>query len=270
MPKVKVNNVQINYEEAGRGEALVFLHGYTGSTQDWANQFQAFSGRYHTIAVDCRGHGLSEAPTDEAAYSIRTFSEDVFALLQSLGLQRYCLIGHSMGGFQSLEFILNHPEMPRGLVLVDTSSGDWEVAPGAEELRAKLDELARTEGLEAAFDYDAANNPMRIDRYKAHPEQREIARRKVLQTSVDGYIYVSRTFRRWGPVTERLGEIKVPTLIVLGEEDAGFIKACDIMKARIPGSELVVVPGSGHNPHEEKPELFNAAMEKFLPRIDWS
>jgi pimeloyl-ACP methyl ester carboxylesterase len=270
MPRVKVNDIWLNYEEAGRGEALVFLHGYTGSTQDWVNQFQAFSGRYRTMAVDCRGHGLSEAPAAEEAYSIRIFSEDVFALLQVLGVRRCCLIGHSMGGFQALEFFLNHGELLRGLVLVDTSSGEWEVMPGAEELRAKLDELARGQGLEAAFEYDAAHNPVRIQRFKAHPELKEITRQKVLNTSVDGYVYVARTFRRWGPVTERLPEIHVPVLIVRGEEDAGFVKACDIMKERIPGSELVVVPGSGHNPHEEKPEIFNEAMESFLAGIRWS
>lgn len=270
MPKVKVNGIGVNYEEAGRGEAVVFLHGYTGSTKDWVNQFKAFSGRYRTLAVDCRGHGLSEAPAVEEAYSIRIFSEDVFALLQTLGIRRCCLVGHSMGGFQALEFFLNHGEMLRGLVLVDTSSGDWEVAPGADELRAKLDELARSDGLEAAFEYDSAHNPVRIQRFRAHPELREITRQKVLNTSVDGYVYVARTFRRWGPVTDRLQEIKVPTLIVRGEEDAGFVKACDIMKECIQGSELVVVPGAGHNPHEEKPEIFNAAMESFLAGVRWS
>ena len=270
MPRIKVNDILLNYEESGRGEAVVFLHGYTGSTKDWVNQFKAFSSRYRTMAVDCRGHGFSDAPTAEEAYSIRIFSEDVFALLQTLGIRRCCLVGHSMGGFQALEFILNHPELVRGLVLVDTSSGEWEVAPGAEELRAKLDELAWSEGLEAAFEYDAAHNPVRVQRFKAHPELREITRQKVLQTSVDGYVYVARTFRRWGPVTDRLPEIDVPVLIVRGEEDAGFVKASDIMKGCIPGSELVVVPGAGHNPHEEKPEIFNEAMESFLAGVRWA
>jgi pimeloyl-ACP methyl ester carboxylesterase len=222
-----------------------------------------------SLAVDHRGHGQTEAPENEYDYSIEIFSEDVYALLNYLNVEHCCLVGHSMGGFMSLQFVLDHPEVVKALVLVDTSSGDFERAPGFEELRAKLDELARAKGLEAAFEYDAANNPLRIDRFKKHPELREITRQKVLNTSVNGYIYVARTFGRWPSVTDRLHEIKVPTLIFLGEEDAGFIKASQTMKDNIPSSELVTIPGVGHSPHEEAPDLFNKALLDFLPKINW-
>jgi len=154
-------------------------------------------------------------------------------------------------------------------VLVDTSSGDFERAPGFVEFRAKLDELARNEGLEAAFEYDAANNPMRIERFQKHPELREVTRRKVMNTSVDGYVYVARTFGKWEPVTGRLTKIAVPTLIFLGEEDAPFIKASETMKESIKDSRLVTVPGVGHSPHEEAPDLFNKAFLDFVSKIEW-
>ena len=73
----------------------------------------------------------------------------------------------------SLQFALDHPDMVKALVLVDTSSGDWEMAPGYEEFRAMLDDLARNKGLEAAFEYDAANNPVKIEKFKQHPELKE-------------------------------------------------------------------------------------------------
>ena len=122
-------------------------------------------------------------------------------------------------------------------------------------------------GLEAAFAYDAENNPARIERFKTQPEQKEIARTKTLNTAVDAYIYVPRTFRTWQPVTEKLGEIKVPTIIFRGEHDAGFIKASDILKEGIAGSELVVVPRAYHNPHEEAYEDFNTHFMRFLSGI---
>jgi len=264
-----VNNINLYYEQQEQGKPLLFLHGYTGSCDDWKNQVNILPPEYMSIAVDHRGHGQTEALKNEDDYSIKIFSEDVYALLRHLNIDQCCLVGHSMGGFMSLQFVLDHPDMVKALVLVDTSSGDFERAPGFDELRAKLDELARTEGLEAAFEYDAANNPIRIDRFKKHPELREITKQKVLNTSVDGYIYVARTFGRWPSVTARLPEIKVPTLIFLGEEDAGFIKASQTMKDNIPSSELVTIPGVGHSPHEEAPDLFNKALLDFLSKLKW-
>ncbi len=264
MTIASINGVDLNYERTGAGEAVVFLHGFTGSTADWASQIPLVRENYTAIAVDHRGHGKSGAPDDEDAYSIKIFSEDVYQLMQKLGIAKYCLVGHSMGGFMSLQHVLDHPEAVSALVLVDTSSGDFERAPGYEEHRAKLDELARNDGLEAAFEYDAMNSPMRVERFKKHPEQYEISRRKTLQTSVNGYIYVARTFNQWPPVTNRLNEIEVPTLIFLGEEDDGFIKASQIMEESIKGAKLVTVPSVGHNPHEEAPDIFNKEFMAFL------
>ncbi len=269
MTILKVNNVNLNYEQMGEGEAVVFLHGYTGSTRDWRNQMPLVAEKFRAIAIDHRGHGKSEAPSAEDDYSIKIFSEDVYALLSALNIRRCCLVGHSMGGFMSLQFIMDHPDMVRALVLVDTSSGIFDMPPGYQELRAKLDELARNEGLDAAFEYDAANNPMRVERFQKHPELREISKQKVLSTSVDGYIYVARTFRKWPPVTDRLNEIKVPTLIFWGEEDTPFAEPSKLMKESISGAELITVPGAGHNPHEEAPEIFNEALMNFLGKVNW-
>jgi 2-succinyl-6-hydroxy-2,4-cyclohexadiene-1-carboxylate synthase len=265
----QMNQVELNFEAVGSGETIVFLHGFTGSVQDWVHQMKAVRENYQGMALDFRGHGKSEAPTEEKDYSIYHNCEDVFQLLRHLSINRCCLVGHSMGGFTALQFTLDHPELIRGLVLVDTSSGEWDVIPGYAELRAKLDELARNEGLEAAFEYDAANNPVRIQRFQKQPEQREIARQKTLGTSVNGYVFVPRSFGKWQSVTPRLGEIKVPSLVIRGEDDLGFVKASDVLKESIKGAELVVVPGAYHNPHEESPEFFNTAFLKFLSTIKW-
>ncbi len=262
-----VNGVDIYYEQRGEGEALVFLHGFTGSGKDWENQINLVSGSYRTIALDHRGHGGSEAPALSEEYSIKVFSEDVYALLTELGIEVCCLVGHSMGGFMSLQFVLDHPEMVKGLVLVDTSSGDWDSAPGYEEFKAKLNDLARNEGLAAAFAFDVANNPVKIEKFKRHPEMEEISRNKVLNTSVEGYIHVGNCFGKWPSVTDRLGEINVPTTVFYGDEDVGFIRSSQILKDGIAGAKLIVVPGAGHNPHEEAPDVFNRDFLSFLPEV---
>ena len=91
----------------------------------------------------------------------------------------------------------------------------------------------------------------------------------MLNTSVDGYVHVGNCFQKWPSVTSRLGEIKVPAITFLGEEDEGFINASQILKDGIAGSTLVVIPGAGHNPHEETPDLFNKDFLDFLPKINW-
>jgi pimeloyl-ACP methyl ester carboxylesterase len=267
MPGIKINGLKLFYEDQGQGEAIVFLHGFTGSGRDWTHQLNALQGKYRGITLDIRGHGNSEAPTEEKDYSIYLNCEDVLGLLNHLSIDRCCLVGHSMGGFTALQFVLDHPERIKGLVLVDTSSGEWDTIPGYAELRAKLDELARTQGLEAAFEYDAAHNPIRVERFQKQPEQREITRRKILNTSVNGYIFVPRSFGKWQSVTSRLGEIQAPTLVIRGEEDLGFVKASQVLKTSIKGAELVIVSGAYHNPHEEAPEIFNRVFLNFLSAV---
>ena len=269
MPIANINGVDLNYEIADRGEAVVFLHGMTGSTQDWANQMSILSSKYRVVALDQRGHGKSAAPSDEEQYSIPIFANDVFALLRMLDVKKCCLAGHSIGGFTALQFALEHLGMLVALVLVDTSSGQFARDPSFAQLKQKQDELARSQGMEAAFEYGIANNPMMKERLQKHPDLREVTRRKMLTTSVDGYIYGSSAIGKWQPVTPRLSEIKVPALICWGEEDLGFTEAVQVLKEGIVDSELVTFKDVGHNPHEEATDAFNKALLRFIDRIKW-
>ena len=269
MPIANINGANLNYEVAGQGEAIVFLHGMTGSTQDWSSQFSVLTPKYRCVARDQRGHGKSVASPREEDYSIDIFVDDVYGLLKLLDIKKCCLAGHSVGGFITLQFALEHQDMLAGLVLVDTSSGEFSRPAGSVDLRQKVDEIARSQGMEAALEYDVANNPVRAERFQKHPELREVTRQKMLMTSVDGYIYGSKAIQKWQPVTSRLSEIKVPAIIFWGDEDLAFDEPSKIMKEGIADSELVTFNGVGHNPHEEAPAAFNEALLKFLDRIKW-
>jgi 2-succinyl-6-hydroxy-2,4-cyclohexadiene-1-carboxylate synthase len=269
MPIFSVNGVNLNYEVIGQGPVVVFLHGMTGSTQDWINQAAVLSPNYQVVALDMRGHGKSDAPKTEAEYSITIFSQDVLALLELLGIKKCCLGGHSIGGIIALQFALSHSDRLAGLVLVDTSSGQFDEDPKSCRLTQKLFEMASSQGLDAAFEHDAHYNPMKIEIFKKHPNLRELSRKKMLTTSVPGYIYGTRAIAKWQSITPRLSEIRVPTLIYWGDEDAPSAEAAITLEKGIAGSELVTVRGVGHNPHEEAPEVFNQALFKFLERVEW-
>jgi pimeloyl-ACP methyl ester carboxylesterase len=269
MPTADVNGVKLSYEVTGQGEAVVFVHGYTGSTEDWANQTKVLTPGYKVVTFDLRGHGKSQAPEREEGYSIPLFAEDVFALLGKLNIDKCCLVGHSLGGFIALEFAISHREMLAGLVLVDTSSGAFTRDPAYAELRKTLDEIACNDGMAAAFEYDAGHNPTRIERFQRHPGLKETALQKMVMTSVEGYCFAAKATAKWEPVTPHLPEIKVPTLIFWGDEDLAFAEPVQVLKQDIPNSELVMVQNVGHSPHEEAPDVFNEALLKFLGKLEW-
>ena len=127
--------------------------------------------------MDHRGHGSSDAPSVAEAYSIPIFADDVYGLIEYLGLTKCCLVGHSMGGFIALQLALDHPSLITSLVLVNTSSGRLDI-PGYAEMRAKLDEIALRDGMEAAFEYNAQHNPLTRKRFETFPELKDIPKQK--------------------------------------------------------------------------------------------
>jgi pimeloyl-ACP methyl ester carboxylesterase len=268
MPIVNINGMNLNYEITGHGPAVVFLHGGNGRAQDWANQFPVLAPDYTAIALDIRGHGKSEGPKTEAEYSIPLIADDVLELLNLLGFAKCCLAGHSFGGFVALQFAVTHQDRLAGLVPVDTSSGPYGGGnTKTGELTQKLVEIAISQGMEAVFEYDAAHNPERIEKFKQHPELIGPARQTMLAMSVNAYIWGSRMVAKWQPVTPRLPEIKVPTMIFCGEEDKRFETAVKTLEQKIPGAVLTTVKGVGHSPHQDAPDIFNKELLKFLRRV---
>jgi proline-specific peptidase len=264
-----VNGIKLYYEVTGKNKALVMLHGYVGDIEDFRNQINYFSPNYKIYALDQRGRGKSEAPKNPTDYSMKLFVDDVYQWLKLLKVQKFCLVGHSLGGMVSLEFALAHQDMLSCLILTDTSSGSQ--APTLEETAhlEKVFEVARTKGTGSAFEYDLANSPATKARYQKHPETLDRMRKKTLSTPVDGYINVRLASMNRKPVTDRLNEIKVPTLIVYGGDDTPFISASKVLKEGIPNLELVMIPNVGHGPMYEDPNKYNEAISKFLNRVGW-
>lgn len=267
MPRAYINGLNLHYEVSGVGSSVVLCHGYTGSHQSWMLQIPVLSQNYQVVTMDHRGHGSSDAPSSADAYSIPIFASDVHNLLEYLGITKCCLVGHSMGGFTVLQFALDYPDVVSSLVLVDTSSGGFDI-PEYAELRARLNEIARSDGMEAAFEYNAQYHPLVQRRFERYPELREISKRRMLETSVDGYIYAGRAISQWQGVTARLGEISVPTLVVVGEEDVAFRQPSEVVAKGMPNTRLHVVPQATHTPQEETPEALNALLIRFLAEVD--
>jgi len=266
MPHLSIKGLDIHYKEKGQGFPIVLIHGYTGNLRNWALQVREVAQTYRTISLDLRGHGLSVKPTRREDYSLELFATDVHGLLDALAVPECYLVGHSMGGMVAQEFILRHPEMVRALVLVDTAADVPEALPWQE--RARLLELARTEGMDAVFEEMARTPPLASQLVEENPELIDVWREQFLMTSLEGYLYCGQVIGGRRPLLEDLSQIRVPTLIICGELDEPFLEPSQRMHQRIADSELVIIAGAGHTPMLEKPLEFNQAMLSFLARAD--
>jgi len=266
MPYLSVEGLDIHYKERGRGFPVVLIHGYTGNLRNWILQVRALAQTYRTISPDLRGHGLSVKPTQREDYSLELFAADVYGLLEALAVPECYLVGHSMGGMVAQEFILRHPEMVRALVLVDTAAHLPQGIPWEE--RARLLELARTEGMEAVFDEMLRTQPLGSQVVEENPELIAVWREQFLMTSLEGYLYCSQAIGSRRPLLDELSQVRVPTLIICGELDEPFLEPSQRMHQTIPDSELVIITGAAHTPTLEKPLEFNEVLLSFLARVD--
>lgn len=264
MPHATISGLQIHYREAGEGFPVLLVHGYTGNSRNWALTVPELTRRFRTISLDLRGHGLSDKPTRREDYTIQAMADDVYGLIQSLGIGECFLVGHSMGGIVAQHFVLEHPERVRALALVDTAA---ERPNGMRmEQRRRLMAIAREKGMEAVFEEQLRSNPA-AERIQSDPRFLENYKQQFLMTSLEAYLYCAEEMNSREPILDRLSAIQVPTLIICGEHDTPFLRPSRNLHERIRGSQLVIIDGAGHTPQIEKAAEFNHALMEFLARV---
>jgi pimeloyl-ACP methyl ester carboxylesterase len=267
MPHAHVNGIRIHYKERGQGFPIVLVHGYAGNLRNWVLQIPALTQTHRTVSLDLRGHGLTDRPSRPEDYSLERLAEDVYGLLQTVGIRECYLCGHSMGGMVAQEFVLAHPEMVRALILVDTTAQQPASSDMAEH--ARLVQIALSQGMEAVFEemlrasllageLAEAANSVYIEKW----------REQFLLTSLEGYVYCAQAIHGRRSLLDELHRIQIPTLIVCGALDEPFLEPSCQMHERIAGSELAIIPGSGHVPTIERPQEFNRIVASFLARVE--
>jgi len=265
MPHARINGIDIYFERHGdAGEPLVFVHGYTGDITDWRYQIEPFSKYYRLLIFDNRGHGKSEAPKDRMSYSIEHMADDAEALVAEIGVERYHLLGHSMGGAIAQEIALRSPGRLLSLTLEDTSPF-FDIS--GNEMLSKLakarNDIAETQGMAALAQW---KSPFPIPPHMPAERQAEVAER-LGGMSVDAFIGAQAGLNSWTGAIDRLASIVVPTLVIVGDLDfAPLVHAAKEMAKAIANATLEVIPETGHSPQYERPDLFNEALRKHLER----
>ena len=257
----RVRGIDMSYDDTGgSGAALVLLHGFPFDRSMWRGQAEALGGEFRVVAPDLRGAG--ETHLGVGGVTMETLAEDVAALLDGLNLGRVVLGGLSMGGYVAFEFFRKFPERVRALVLADTRP-----QTDNEEGRRAREENARRALQEGMAPIVEAMLPKLLS---AGTRERggEVLRRvraMMLGTSPEGAAAALRAMAVRRDQTDLLPSINVPTLIVVGSEDAVTPPAdAEAMGAKVEGSRLVVVEGAGHLSNVERPEEFNRALVEFL------
>jgi 3-oxoadipate enol-lactonase len=261
--KVTVNGITVNYTLDGPANAPVVTlsHSLATDLSMWEPQMKALTARYRVLRYDTRGHGGTDAPA--GAYTLTQLADDARALLKALGVARTHWIGLSMGGMIGQTLALASPEVFQSLALCDTSSRiPAEMKPAwADRIRT-----AETQGMEPLVEPTIGRwftAPFR-ERRKDVVEQ---VRTMIRNTKPQGYVGCCHAIAALD-LTDKLGAIQIPTLIIVGEEDLGTpVTASEAIKAKIVGSELEILKSAAHLSNMEQPEAFTAALTSFLSRV---
>lgn len=263
MPMLSVNGTELYYEDTGgSGQPIVFSHGLLWSTRLYDPQVDALRTRYRCIAYDHRGQGRSAVPP-ESVIDMETLYLDAVGLIEKLGVGPCHFVGLSMGGFIGMRLAARRPELLRSLVLMETS-GDPEPLANVPRYTL-LNLIARLAGVRPVadpvmrlmFGKSFLNDPNRA-------EERAMWRARLVENRRDIWRAVNGVIKRQG-VSHELPNIRVPTLIIVGEEDVATVPAkAERLHQLIPGSRLVRLPRGGHSSTVEEPALVNAALGTFL------
>ena len=253
------DGVEIGYEDVGAGIPVAFIHGFPHNRSLWSPQVSALVDRARCIAPDLRGFGESSR---HGPFTIDQFADDVAVLLRSLGVERAVIAGLSMGGYVAFALWRRHRPLVRALVLADTRAG-----ADTDEARAKrraLVELARARGAGAVADGQITGMLGKTTREK-RPAMIDEVHRMLASASVEGIVGALEAMMARPDSTPLLATIDVPTLVIVGAEDA-LTRPSEsrAMAEAIPGARLVVVERAGHVSSWEQPGAFDAAVAELL------
>jgi 3-oxoadipate enol-lactonase len=258
----EVGGAPLYYEVAGTGPALVLIHEGLADSRMYDDQFDALARRYRVVRYDLHGFGRSGTP--DRAY---THHEALHGLLRHLGIDRAALLGMSLGGIVAIDFTLTYPDMVGALVLMAAGIGGYPISEATRALAAPLAEAFKAGDFVRAIDLSVR---FWVDGMERSPEEVDPDVRERFRALYTDVLRRSRDGGRQAdlldpPAYRRLGEIHVPTLVVVGTGDVpDILDGADLLERSIPGSRKVVLPRVAHLLNMERPAEINRLILDFL------
>ena len=272
MPHASVNGISLYYEETGQGDAIVFAHEFSDDCRSFAGQVAHFAPRYRCVVYNARGFAPTDAPMALEAYSQEQSVEDLAGLLHHLGIDAAHVVGISMGSMTTLHFGLRHPDMARSLVICGTGPGDTARAKARFEAEIE-DFIADIESrgwARVAEDYGLTDDRLRLR--DKNPAAYAGFQERLAMRARNGPLQTLRRTVTGRPLLADLAgplaAMKVPTLIVTGDEDHVCIDTSLYLKRLLPAAGVSLFPKTGHAVNLEEPELFNQTLDAFFGAVE--
>lgn len=258
MAFVRINDVLLHYRLHGRegAPALILVNSLGTDARIWDDVIALLAGHYRVLSYDKRGHGLSDAPQGD--YSLEDHVSDLIGLADHAGISKFALAGVSIGGLIAQGVALAHPNRLTALVLCDTAPKLGDAAFWSERIR-----LIREAGLEA-ISQSIMERWFSARFFKEQPQELSGWRNLFLRTDRDGYCNTCATLRDTD-LADKVGAIRLPTLVVVGDEDGSTPpELVRQTAAAIPGARFEIISGAGHIPSIEQPETLVKLLTGFL------
>ncbi|WP_223067794.1 alpha/beta fold hydrolase [Paenibacillus caui] len=260
MERATVNGIKMAYEDQGAGEVIVLLHGFCGSSAYWDWILPILSKHYRCIAPDLRGHGSTDAPL--GAYTIEQMADDVALLLDSLGIERCILLGHSMGGYVTLSLAQRYPSKLNGFGLIHSTA-----YPDSEEAKEKrLKAVAAVQSGISDFIDGLVPGLFSAENAASMTEAVNLARQIGYRTPPQGAAGASLAMRERVDRRDVLSTSPLPVLLVAGEQD-NVVPIERTFTADGSNVTKSVIKGAGHMSMYEAPEQLAAVIEDFVRSI---
>ncbi|WII38661.1 alpha/beta fold hydrolase [Paenibacillus thiaminolyticus] len=257
MPTIAVHpQFSMRIEEQGQGPAVVLLHGFCGSSGYWAELAPLLAGSCRVITPDLRGHGTSDAPV--GPYTIEQMADDVLHLADTLGLDQFVLLGHSLGGYITLSFAQRHAHRLKGFGLIH-STGKPDTEEGKQKRLATVEALQR-HGIVPVVD-DLV--PKLFAEDSGPGEAIDKAKEIGYSTPPQGAIGAALAMRERPDRTAVLQAATLPVLLVAGEKDR-IVAPENVFTAAGDHIEHVTLEGVGHMGMMEAPQKLAAAIRSFM------
>ena len=267
MTHYTINDLNYHVEERGTGAPVIMLHGFTGSTETWRPLINKLEQAFRVITIDLPGHGQTDAPPETTRYRMELVADDLADLLDRLKATPAHWLGYSMGGRLALYLACRLPQLVRSLILESASPGiiDQCERKARIEQDTSLAQRIEREGIARFVDH-WQSIPL-FDTQKRLPEEvRSALRSQRLKNSAAG---LANSLRGMGTGVQpelwsELEFLKMPVLLITGEDDRKFTSINRRMAAAISGSRLETVPNTGHTVHLESADLYGDLVLNFL------
>jgi len=262
MPFIKVNGINMFYEQSGTGEPVLFIHGLGSSTIDWEYQSPYFAKEYQVTAIDLRGHGQTDKP--KSPYSIKLFADDVAEFIKSpvLNKKPNNIVGISMGGMVALQLAVDYPELINSIVIAN-SLADFKLKNLSEKYQYfQRTLIVRFLGMHKMGELIAA---------KMFPDEKFAEIRKTFaqrwaKNDKRDYLYSMNAIVNWS-VADSLSKISCSSLILTADQDYSSVEEKRVLANKIKNSELVILKNSRHGSPVDQTVKFNAAIDSFLKEL---